>query len=114
MDQRARTKVTLSNHNYDYATISNEFRPLLKNLNPFGGNLCRIENPKKAAGFFTSIGLPLPENYNPCDHYIENIALIPGEEAKSYKQMEEICYLFKKSKIYKRNAKKKERLNISN
>ena len=61
----------------------------------------------KAASFFESIGLPIPQNYNPCDHYIENIALIPGLEEKSYRQMEEICFLFKQSKVYKKNEKKK-------
>ena len=71
------------------------------------GNIAYLGSTRKAASFFDSIGLPIPQNYNPCDHYIENIALIPGEEEKSYRQMEEICYLFKQSKIYKKNEKKK-------
>ena len=77
------------------------------------GKIAYLGATSKAPSFFASIGLPTPENYNPCDHYIENIALIPGSEAQSYQKMNEICRLFKKSKIYRKNEKKKEKRRMT-
>mgnify|MGYP000372567200 CR=1 FL=1 len=56
------------------------------------------------------MGLPIPMNFNPCDHYIHHIALVPGMEEESYKKMDKICYAFSNSKISRKNARKsKER-----
>ena len=49
-------------------------------------------------------------NYNPCDHYIHHIALVPGFEDDSYKKMDKICSAFNNSKVARKNAKRsKER-----
>ena len=37
---------------------------------------------KGAASFFSFIDCPVPKNFNPCDHYIEQVALVPDDEAQ--------------------------------
>ena len=65
---------------------------------------------KKTPKFFESMGLPIPVNYNPCDHYIHHIALVPGYEEESYRKMDQICNAFSYSKIARKNLRKaKER-----
>ena len=42
---------------------------------------CAYSGPcKDALTFFRSVGKPCPENFNPADHYIFTLAMIPGQE----------------------------------
>ena len=38
-----------------------------------------------------SLGYGCPNNYNPADHYIFTLAIIPSEESESRKRLETIC-----------------------
>merc|ERR1712142_468431 len=47
--------------------------------------------------FFESCDLPCPANYNPVDHYVQMLAVVPGEEVESRKRIENVCVEFDKS-----------------
>ena len=72
----------------------------------FQGKIAFLGETKKAPKFFSDLGLPIPINYNPCDHYIHHIALVPGMEEQSYKKMDQICESFAFSKIARKNQKR--------
>ena len=59
----------------------------------------------KTPRFFEKMGFPIPVNFNPCDHYINHIALIPGREEESYKKMDAICQRYSITKTAKKNMK---------
>ena len=52
-----------------------------------------------AINFFSSINYPCPENYNPADHFIQTLAVIPGDEEQSRKKIKLICDQFFESEI---------------
>ena len=70
------------------------------------GKIAFLGESDKAPKFFADLGLPIPINYNPCDHYIHHIALIPGYDEESYRKMDIICDAFENSKINRKNKKK--------
>lgn len=43
------------------------------------------------------MGFILPENYNPADFYIRSLAVLPGNESESRKNIREICASFSTS-----------------
>ena len=43
---------------------------------------------KNALSFFKSVNYPCPENFNPADHYIFTMAIVPGEEEECKKRVE--------------------------
>lgn len=47
-----------------------------------------------AADFFEGCGFPVPYNYNPADHYIETLAVIPGEEEECRQRCNMIAEIF--------------------
>ena len=44
-----------------------------------------------------SCGLPCPVNYNPVDHYVQTLAMVPGEEEQSRQRIERVCEQFDNS-----------------
>jgi hypothetical protein len=44
-------------------------------------------------------GFPCPGNYNPVDHYIQMLAVIPGEEENSKKRIGIVCQQFDQSEL---------------
>ncbi|KAK3767683.1 hypothetical protein RRG08_022717 [Elysia crispata] len=47
--------------------------------------------------FFNQIKYPCPSHYNPSDHYILTLAIIPGKDAECYKKSGAICDAFERS-----------------
>jgi len=50
-----------------------------------------------AKHFFTSSGHPCPENFNPSDHFIQVLAVVPGDEEKCRANVASICKKFEES-----------------
>ena len=46
---------------------------------------------------YYSCGLPCPVNYNPVDHYVQTLAMVPGEEDQSRQRIERVCEQFDNS-----------------
>ena len=42
----------------------------------------------------SSCSLPCPVNYNPADHYVQVLAVVPGEEEESRARISAICKQF--------------------
>ena len=43
------------------------------------GRLAYLGELSEAQMFFSSVGLPVPANYNPADHYIQRLAMVPAQ-----------------------------------
>ncbi|XP_062574757.1 protein white-like [Saccostrea cucullata] len=54
-----------------------------------------------ALEFFKSNGHPCPVNYNPADHYILTLAIIPGKETDCKARVQKICDTFEASESFK-------------
>ncbi|XP_060575749.1 protein white-like isoform X1 [Ruditapes philippinarum] len=50
-----------------------------------------------ALNFFSSVGKPCPQNYNPCDFFIASMAVVPGNEAECRSNVKTICDEFEKT-----------------
>jgi len=48
--------------------------------------------------FFQSVGFPCPVNYNPADHFVQILAIQPGQEDECRKQLNTICTAFDNSR----------------
>ena len=58
------------------------------------GNLAYIGDSKDACKFFDSQGFPVPGQYNPSDHFINTLAVIPGNKEKSLEIIDVILIHF--------------------
>ncbi|XP_054159477.1 protein white-like [Oppia nitens] len=58
------------------------------------GRVAFLGKSDKAIEFFSSLGLQCPNNYNPSDFYIKQLAIIPGQESQSKEKLETICDRF--------------------
>jgi len=61
------------------------------------GRTAYLGDVKMANSFFESCDLPCPINYNPADHYVQMLAVVPGEEEQSRKRIEGVCEQFNSS-----------------
>lgn len=52
---------------------------------------------KDAMKFFHDIGYPCPHLYNPADHYIQNLAILPSKVTESHIKVKQICDGFQNS-----------------
>ena len=43
---------------------------------------------------FISVGHPSPEAYNPADHYVKALAIIPGKEDECRQEVNRICDVY--------------------
>ena len=48
--------------------------------------------------FFAHIERPVPSQFNPCDHYLSVIAIVPGKEDESLEKLKVICEMFRQYK----------------
>ncbi|XP_078321987.1 protein white-like [Crassostrea virginica] len=53
-----------------------------------------------AIEFFKSNGHPCPMNYNPADHFILTLAIVPGKEADCKSRVKKICSAYEASQPY--------------
>jgi len=59
---------------------------------------CAYNGPLNGAkDFFSRVGFPCEENYNPADHYIWELSVIEGREMECEKKIDAICAAFDKS-----------------
>ncbi|KAH9524964.1 hypothetical protein Btru_028356, partial [Bulinus truncatus] len=63
-----------------------------------------------AKEFFQRHGYPCPLKYNPSDHYILTLAIVPGQEEERLQRTKEICDQFLDTEEYVRMWKKSEEL----
>ncbi len=63
------------------------------------GRLAYIGDLKGAKDFFNGLSYPIPENYNPADHYINTLAVVPSDPEKSKVKIHAICESFGKSRL---------------
>jgi len=69
-------------------------KAILKGIMPhFNAEIC--------IAVFFSIGLPCPTNFNPADHYINRLSLIPKEEQLHEKKINFICNQYQTSSYCK-------------
>jgi len=55
------------------------------------GRLAYIGDLNGARNFFNSQSYPVPENYNPADHYINTLAVVPSDPVQSKVRINKIC-----------------------
>ncbi|XP_055346252.1 protein white-like [Paramacrobiotus metropolitanus] len=61
------------------------------------GRVAYLGNSHRAKHFFAELGYPCPPNFNPADHYIHKLAIIPGREAECKERAEKVCDAFENS-----------------
>lgn len=58
----------------------------------------------EALGFFATLGMPCPANFNPADFFIFSLATVPGLEAESHQKVKSICDAYNSSEAGQRVA----------
>ncbi|XP_078321150.1 protein white-like [Crassostrea virginica] len=69
------------------------------------GNCVFTGNTMFGLDFFHSQGFPCPMNYNPADHFILTLAMIPGYEQTSHTKIQRLCHEFGKVQKHQENRK---------
>lgn len=72
-----------------------------------GGRVAFFGTPVGALQFFGHLEYFCPPNYNPADHLIQQVAVVPHKEAESSKRIGEICDEYKmrcEPNVIKENA----------
>lgn len=54
---------------------------------------------KSAASLFSSAGYPCPANFNPADHYIRSLAIVPGKERECRRRVRKIAEAYERSEL---------------
>jgi len=44
--------------------------------------------------YFDSLGYPCPVNFNPADHFVHTLAIVPGDEENCHKRVQDICDVY--------------------
>ncbi|BFY98581.1 hypothetical protein BsWGS_01621 [Bradybaena similaris] len=65
------------------------------------GKVAYMGSTQGALDFFTRLEFPCPRNFNPADHYILTLAIVPGEEDESRQRTKTICNAYKDSHYYR-------------
>ena len=63
------------------------------------GRVAFLGSTAEAAGYFSSIHMPCPVNYNPADHYIHVLAVTPGNEVECRENINRVCNTFEASDL---------------
>ena len=63
------------------------------------GRLAYIGDLEGANNFFTKQGYPVPPNYNPADHYINKLSIIPNQRELTKKTIDNLCETFQVSHL---------------
>lgn len=61
------------------------------------GRVAFLGTPTEASNFFNQLGTPCPSNYNPADFYVQQLAVVPGNENDSREKIRMICDTFASS-----------------
>jgi len=79
------------------------------------GQTAYLGEASKAKAFFSSINYPCPQDFNPADHFVQVLAVIPGKEEESRERINSICQQFSQSEsgIEIQSAVKAEEVDIT-
>jgi ABC-type multidrug transport system ATPase subunit len=58
------------------------------------GRVAFIGSIEQAGNMWNELGWPLPENFNPADHFISTLSIESGKERKSHSRIQRICDKF--------------------
>lgn len=61
------------------------------------GRVAFLGTPVEASNFFNQLSTPCPSNYNPADFYVQQLAVVPGNEHDSRENIRRICDTFASS-----------------
>ncbi|XP_037032823.1 protein white [Bradysia coprophila] len=61
------------------------------------GRVAFLGTPGEASNFFSQLSTPCPSNYNPADFYVQQLAVVPGNEQDSRENIRKICDTFASS-----------------
>ncbi|KAK5645429.1 hypothetical protein RI129_006729 [Pyrocoelia pectoralis] len=61
------------------------------------GRVAFLGVPREAEIFFASVNIPCPTNYNPADHLVQSLAIVPGKEESCKEIVGWICDEFERS-----------------
>jgi ABC-type multidrug transport system permease subunit len=61
------------------------------------GKVAYMGSTNGALEFFTRLQFPCPNNFNPADHYILTLAIVPGKEEESRRRIQKICSAYDES-----------------
>ena len=62
------------------------------------GRTAYLGDVNNANNFLAGCGFPCPINYNPADHWVQTLAVVPSNEEKSRQNIETVCSTFDSSK----------------
>lgn len=65
------------------------------------GRVAFLGTPMEASNFFSQLSTPCPNNYNPADFYVQQLAVVPGSESESRENIRRICDTFGSSNYAK-------------
>jgi len=79
------------------------------------GQTAYLGEARKAKDFFSSINHPCPQDFNPADHFVQVLAMVPGKEEQCRDTIDAICHKFSESQdgINLRKAVKIEEADIT-
>ncbi|KAK9881150.1 hypothetical protein WA026_014500 [Henosepilachna vigintioctopunctata] len=63
------------------------------------GRTAFLGTTEEANIFFTKLQAPCPRNFNPADHFIQLLSIVPGKEELCKKSVQSICDAFKTSSL---------------
>ena len=59
-----------------------------------GGRVAFAGRREGCLQFFSEIGRPCPKTWNPADHFVHAVAVVPNDEVASRQKIAEICHQF--------------------
>ena len=63
------------------------------------GRTAFLGHVSSANKFLESCGYPCPAHYNPADHWVETLAVVPGKETEGRENIEKICRAFNETPV---------------
>jgi len=61
------------------------------------GKTAYLGDAEKASNFFATVNYPCPTNFNPADHFVQVLAVVPGKEEECRNTIDTICDAFNNS-----------------
>jgi len=61
------------------------------------GQTAYLGDAKDCKSFFAGANYPCPEDFNPADHFVQTLAVVPGSEEECHQRISEICDRFRES-----------------
>ncbi|OQV17116.1 Protein white [Hypsibius exemplaris] len=78
------------------------------------GRVAYLGRADQAKDFLSRLGYPCPPNFNPADHYIHRLAIVPGKEVECRQRAQLVCDTFAESKRGKNIAEVTQKMTQDN